>query len=287
MTTQEKVLACVDQSRFADDVADYAAWAAERMAASLEFLHIIERHAEIATQADHSGAIGIDAQELLLDELSHQDEARSKAQRERGREFLNRLRERALSAGLKTVDMRQRQGSLQSTLREQQNDVSLFVLGRRGASAEHTQRDLGRNVESVVRTLNQPILTVTENFRTPKQVLIAFDGGRMSRRGVQLVANSKLFKGLTVHLLMSGKPRADSQKQLDAARKTLQTAGYDAPASLIAGDPETVIAQQVVAQDIDMLIMGAYSHSPLRSLVLGSKTTDLLRSAKIPALLLR
>ena len=43
----------------------------------------------------------------------------------------------------------------------------------------------------------------------------------------------------------------------------------------------------MVAQDIDMLIMGAYSHSPLRSLVLGSKTTDLLRSAKIPALLLR
>jgi len=33
--------------------------------------------------------------------------------------------------------------------------------------------------------------------------------------------------------------------------------------------------------------MGAYSHSPLRSLVFGSKTADLLRSATIPTLLLR
>ena len=36
-----------------------------------------------------------------------------------------------------------------------------------------------------------------------------------------------------------------------------------------------------------MLIMGAYAHSPLRSLLFGSKTSDLLRSAKIPTLLLR
>jgi nucleotide-binding universal stress UspA family protein len=33
--------------------------------------------------------------------------------------------------------------------------------------------------------------------------------------------------------------------------------------------------------------MGAYGHSPLRSLFFGSKTDDLLRSAKVPTLLLR
>jgi hypothetical protein len=38
---------------------------------------------------------------------------------------------------------------------------------------------------------------------------------------------------------------------------------------------------------IDILIMGACSHSPLRSLLVGSKTSDLLRSATIPTLLLR
>jgi nucleotide-binding universal stress UspA family protein len=47
------------------------------------------------------------------------------------------------------------------------------------------------------------------------------------------------------------------------------------------------MAKAVRELSIDMLIMGAYSHSPLRSLVFGSKTSDLLRSAKVPTLLLR
>ncbi|ENO86219.1 universal stress protein [Thauera aminoaromatica] len=38
---------------------------------------------------------------------------------------------------------------------------------------------------------------------------------------------------------------------------------------------------------IQMLLMGAYAHSPLRAVLVGSKTTDLLRAATIPTLLLR
>ena len=66
MKNENKVLACVDQSRFADHVADYAAWAAQRMSAPLELLHVIDRHPETASTQDHSGAIGIGAQELSL-----------------------------------------------------------------------------------------------------------------------------------------------------------------------------------------------------------------------------
>lgn len=46
MKNENKVLACVDQSHFAEYVADYAAWAARRMDAPLEFLHVIDRHPE-------------------------------------------------------------------------------------------------------------------------------------------------------------------------------------------------------------------------------------------------
>ena len=58
-------------------------------------------------------------------------------------------------------------------------------------------------------------------------------------------------------------------------------------AALLPGDAETATARAVKEQDIDVLIMGAYGHSPLRSFVVGSKTTDLLRSCAIPTLLLR
>jgi nucleotide-binding universal stress UspA family protein len=287
MNQENKVLGCVDQSHFADFVADYAAWAAQRMDAPLEFLHVIDRHPEIGSGKDHSGAIGIDTQETLLKQLTEEEQVRTKAERERGRMFLNRLRERALAAGAESVDVRQRHGELVNTLVDQERDVRLIVLGRRGASAESSGRDIGRHVERVVRSLHKPILTVTDAFKPPQRVLIAFDGSGVTRRGVDLVASSPLFLRLQVHLLMSGKASADADKKLQEARTTLESRGMDVVASYLPGDAETVIAQTVRDRAVDLLIMGAYSHSPLQTLLFGSKTTDLLRSSTIPTLLLR
>ncbi len=287
MQAQDKVLACVDQSHFADFVTDAAAWAARQMDAPLELLHILDRDKEVARGWDHSGAIGVNAQQNLLSELAERDESRSKENRERGRELLNRLRERALGLGIASPDVRQRYGDLEETLVGAQDQVRLFVLGRRGESAETTQRDLGRNIERMVRSLSKPILAVTDRFCEPQGVLIAFDGGGMTRRGVEMVARSPLFRGLPVHVLMSGKVRRDGEKQLDWARRTLEEVGFEVTVALIPGDTERVIAQYVHEQAIDMLLMGAYGHSPLRSLFLGSKTSDLLRSANVPTLLLR
>ncbi|MHB1286078.1 MAG: universal stress protein [Leptospirales bacterium] len=287
MKNENKVLACVDQSHFADYVADYAAWAARRMNAPLEFLHVIDRHPERGSGEDHSGAIGIDAQENLLSKLSSEDEANAKNAREQGRIFLNRLREQAVAAGAGQVDVRQRHGELEETLAEQEEGVRLLVLGRRGEAAEMTQRDLGRNVERMVRALHKPILTVIEGFKEPKRVMIAFDGSIVTRRGIEMVAKSPLFRGLPIHLLMSGKESQNAAKQLDWAKTTLEAAGFEVTARLIPGDAGSIIAKTVKEQSIDMLIMGAFGHSPLRTLLFGSKTADLLRSSTIPTLLLR
>ncbi|CAM5306546.1 MAG TPA: universal stress protein [Thauera sp.] len=286
-----KVLACVDQSHFADTVADYAAWAARRMDAPLELLHVIDRHLEQGSGDDHSGAIGFNAQEHLLHSLSDKDAALARSKREQGRIFLNHLRERALAAGAPSADMRQRHGALDDTLAEQEDNVRLFVFGRRGASAAKTRPEgsntLGRNVERVVRAIHKPILTVTEGFKEPERVMLAYDGSAVTRKGVDMIAGSPLFKGLPIHIVMAGKDSADAPKQVAWAKDTLTAAGFEVVADILSGDPEAVIAREIRARDIDMLLMGAYAHSPLRALLFGSKTTDLLRAATIPTLLLR
>jgi len=86
---------------------------------------------------------------------------------------------------------------------------------------------------------------------------------------------------------MSGEESQNSSKHLEWAKTTLETASFDVSSSRIPGDAESLIAKAVREQDIDMLIMGAYSHFPLRGLLFGGKTSDLLRSAKVPTLLLR
>ena len=287
MNNDHKVLACVTPSRYADTVADAAAWAAQRMSAPLEFLHVIDRHPPLGPGQDHSGAIGLDAQETLLAQLSDQDATRTRDAREAGRLFLNRLREQAVANGVESVDVRLRHGDIEDTLTEQQAGVRLFVLGRRGAGTETTERALGRQVEWVVRSVDRPVLVVPEPFQTPTRVLFAFDGSSVTRRGVGMVADSPMFKGLPIHLLMSGKPESQVPRLLEEARKTLEAAGFAATAAIEPGDPQAVINNAVKTQGFDCLVMGAYSHSPWRSLFVGSRTTDLLKASGVPTLLLR
>ena len=58
-------------------------------------------------------------------------------------------------------------------------------------------------------------------------------------------------------------------------------------ALLLPGEPENTIARTVKEQAIDMLVVGAFGRSPLRTLLFGGKTDDLLRSSTIPTLLMR
>lgn len=287
MEMDKKVLACVDRSHFADHVADYAIWAAQRLKAPLKFLHVIDRHPEIGSGEDHSGAIGFNAQEALLTKLSEEDAKKAKVAHESGRLFLNRLRERALAAGIVAPDMKQRHGELEETLVGLEAEVELFVWGRRGESSETAPRKLGRNVEAVVRALRTPILSVTDTFREPRRTMIAFDGGNLTRKGVEYVAASPLFAGQTIHVLMSGPERQDAPKQMAWAQETLVAAGREVVPLLIPGEVGGVIARMIGEKDIDLLVMGAYAHSPLRSLLFGCMTNTMLGSSNIPTLLMR
>lgn len=135
--------------------------------------------------------------------------------------------------------------------------------------------------------MNKPVLAVPGEFREPSRVLYAFDGASVTRQGIQMIAGSPLLKGLPIHLLMAGKTRAQGQKQIEEARDVLAAAEFTVSMETHIGDPEIVIAEAVKSQQFDLLVMGAYSHSPWRSLFVGSKTTDLLRSAAVATLLLR
>jgi nucleotide-binding universal stress UspA family protein len=281
MTIEKKVLACVDRSPLADHVTDYATWAAGRLPAPLELLHVLERHPERGSGDDRSGTIGVDAQEELLSRLSADDESQSKALREEGRVHLNRLRERALAAQAPMVDVRQRHGDLDDTVAELEAHARLVVMGRQ------TPLSAGTHFERTVRRLRKPILTVPGPFRPIERVMIAFDGRIASRHGVEMVAASPLFRQCQIYLLMSGEENAAAARQLEWARQTFLTAGVEVEAMLTPGSAAEVVPNAVQAAAIDLLVMGAYSHSPLRSLVRGSKTSDLLRSFSIPTLLMR
>lgn len=287
-----RVLAAIDRSIYTESVARHAAWAAEQLGAPLEFLHVLDRHPETTPAADYSGNLALGEQEQLLHELASLDERRSRIAQEQGRLLLQEARQLAQEFRAGEVEVRQRHGGLVDTLTELESDVRLFVLGKRG---EHAGVDgspvakghLGGNLERAVRAVHRPLLVVSRAFKPIESVLIAYDGSATTRKGVEMVAASPLFRGLQVHLLMVGSQGEQAASHLRWAQDTLSEAGFAVQAALLAGEPEDVIAGYVRDHGVGVLVMGAYGHSRIRRLIVGSTTTAVLRECQVPVLLLR
>ncbi|WP_192034908.1 universal stress protein [Halomonas sp. YLGW01] len=282
----DQVMAAIDGSHFSTGVCDYAAWASQALAAPLTFLHVVDNHPQTA-EADLSGNIGLGSREHLLEELSSLDEQRARLAQERGRVMLEAAKTRAVEDGVAEPASRQRNGELVETLAELESEIRLLVIGKRGESAHQAPEHLGSNLERVVRSLHRPILMVPEEFRPPRRVMIAFDGSKTTRKGVEMIAQSPLFTGIDCHVVMVGAEVADLRSQLDWALKTLSEAGFEAHGEIRAGEVEASLRGYAEEHDIDMLVMGAYGHSRVRHLLVGSTTTTMLRRASLPVLLLR
>ena len=86
---------------------------------------------------------------------------------------------------------------------------------------------------------------------------------------------------------VGSKDDAIDQKMLSACSR-LEAVGITATAQWRDGDQvEASIAQSVTDEDIDLLVMGAYGHSRIRSMVIGSTTTAMVQGCKVPVLMIR
>lgn len=282
----EQVIAAIDGSHFSTAVCDYAAWASLALDAPLTFLHAVDNHPQTA-EVDLSGNIGLGSREHLLEELADLDEKRARLAQSQGRLMLEAARDRAIADGVSEPIVRQRNGELVETLAGFEKDMRLLVIGKRGETAHLASEHLGSNLERAIRALHRPILVTPEDYREPKRVLIAFDGSKTTRRGIEMIASSPLFKEMVCHVVTVGATVADVQAQLDWAVETLKRAGFEVEGAIRTGEVEATILEYQREHDIDMLVMGAYGHSRIRHLLVGSTTTAIIRHASVPILLLR
>ncbi|MFX1709548.1 universal stress protein [Stutzerimonas stutzeri] len=280
------VMACIDGSPQAAAVCDCAAWASQRLGASLTLLHVLDRR-QFPVSGDLSGIIGLGSREFLLQELATLDEKRAKLALEEGRMMLDAARQRALSAGVAQPECRQRHGDLVETLRDLQNDTRLLVIGRQGEDSGDDIQHIGSQLESVIRTMHRPILVTVGQFTPPRSLMLAFDGSATTLKGVEMLAASPLFKGLPIHLVMVGNENDAVLTQLNAARDALAAGGLEVHTAIRAGEVEPTLHAYQAEHGIDLLVMGAYGHSRIRQFFVGSTTTSMIRTTRTPLLLLR
>ncbi len=282
----EKIIALVDGSIYSASVCDHAGWIAARTGAPVELLHVLGRREGAATK-DRSGTIALGARTALLNELAVLDEQRAKLMMARGRAILEDAATKLESAGVSGVTTRLRSGDIVETVAEVERDARVIVIGKRGEAADFATGHLGSNLERILRSSHKPVLVASRAFRPIEKVLVAFDGGTSAFKAVDHIARSPVFAGLSVHVVTVGNETAQVQKGLENAQATLRAAGITAETSVLPGQPDAALSQLVEKAGFDMIVMGAYGHSRIRSLIIGSTTTAMIRACKVPLLLMR
>ena len=280
------ILACTDGSPYANSIYQYAAWVATRTDAPVLVLHVIERE-EAGPPADLTGKLGFDASVELMEELVRLDEAHARVARLRGKAVLEDAAVQLKEAGVSRISTIQRHGSLVETLDEFEGNAALVVIGKRGENSGLAKGHLGSNLERVVRSARIPLLVASREFKPVERFMIAFDGGPSALKAVHYAASTPLLKGADAHLIAAGKPGSTLARDLEHAATGLRGAGFTVTADLRPGDADDVIRERVEALKIDLLVMGAYGHSVIRRLIIGSTTTSLIRTCHIPVLLFR
>ena len=281
------LLACTDGSAYAPSVYDHAAWAAQRLSASIHVLHLVDPHHETATSANYSGAIGLGAKTALMEELVQLEATKARLAQARGRALLDVAREHLARAGITAVVADQKYGSLADSIETYDAAADLVVIGKRGENTSLDFKHLGSNLERVVRTCQHPVLVASSAFKPIRRVLLAYDAGPSANRAVEYLAATPLLKECAIHLLSVGSGGARLSGGRTAAEAKLRAAGYEVKRELLHGHPIEVISKTVKEDGIDLLVMGAYGHMHIRHLLICSTTATLLRTCPIPAFLFR
>ncbi len=280
-------MALIDGSSYGKSVCEHTAWFAGRTGGAVEIVHVLSRRDDSSQAENLSGNLGFGARTALLEELAELDGQKARLSHQHGRAILDDASAIVTAFGIDHVTTRLRNGDIVETVEDLEADADIIVIGKRGESADFNQLHLGSNLERVVRSSHRPVLVASRAFKPIQRFLIAYDGGPSVIKAITEIARSKVFSDLECEMLSVGVETPQLIAQLEGSANLLREAGYNVLTKIEQGQPEKVIAREIETDAYDLVVMGAFGHSRIRNLIIGSTTTEMIRSCKIPLLLFR
>ena len=274
------ILVALDGSQHAEGALEYALWLASRLHARLVGVHVIDIVSiEGSFLHDVSGSLGF---EPYLDFSSKMREALH----ERGRALLELFRTRCADRGV-TCDTALPLGVVANELCDQARTADLVVLGHRGVNEQFSTGLLGGTTESVARKSPKPVLVCPSTFREVTKPMLAYDGSQRASAAMHTAAEVTSALGLPLTVVHVARDGGDGETVLAEARRYL--AAYDVAVTyeVLAGPPHQRIVEVLQSGGHDLLFIGAYGHSRIIEMVLGSTTEYVLRNSPAPVFLTR
>jgi nucleotide-binding universal stress UspA family protein len=274
------ILVALDGSQHADGALDHALWLASRLHAHLVGVHVIDIVSiEGSFLHDVSGSLGF---EPYLDFSSKMREALQ----ERGRALLELFRTRCADRGV-SCDTSLPLGIVANEICDQARTADLVVLGHRGVNEQFSTGLLGGTTESVARKSPKPVLVCPSTFREVTKPLLAYDGSQRASAAMHVAAEVTSALGLPLTVMHVAREGNDGEAVLGEARRYLAAYDLQVTYRVVTGPPHERIVDTLRDGAFDLLFIGAYGHSRIIEMVLGSTTEYVLRNSPAPVFLTR
>jgi len=281
----KSIIACIDGSIIGDAVCDAAAWAAHKLHKPLLLLHSIEKQQQHGAD-DLSGSIGLGAQSELLEKMAQLDQERGRLALQLGKSLLESAQARSSHNFPVTVDSRLRHGDFVDSLVELETEARLMVVGKTGLDHGGNISAIGSHIETLIRQVHTSVLIASSPFSPPANFMLAYDGNDTAERSLERIIEGGLLNDLPCHLVMVNSGQAPQEK-FDNAVTRLRREGFDVTAALLDGPVFETLQNYKAEHNIELLVMGAFSHSKVRHLFLGSNTLRMIERADTPLIVLR
>ena len=274
------MLVALDGSEQSGAAAAGAIWLAKRLEATLVGLHVIDVVSiEGSFFHDISGSLGF---EPYLDFSSKMQEALEA----RGKMILDDFASACSRQGLR-AETGLTTGIVANQICSRARTADLVVMGHRGVNARFSTGLLGSTAEGVTRKSPRPVLVAPGPFREVSRPLLAYDGS--DRASAALHAAAEFCRSLDLPLTVAhfNRDKAAGEPVLEEATHYLAAYKIRVTSTLLPDPPHQGIVDTLQRDGYDLLFIGAFGHSRIVEMVLGSTTEFVLRNSPVPVFLSR
>ncbi len=279
----KSILVCTDGSRHGDTACDYAIALARNLKAQLTGVHVLDsRMLEGPLMADISGWIGAQPYGSQLQQFREMLE-------QKGNVIIEAFNDRCAKAGLDAEGVI-RMGHPSRVLIEEETRAEMIILGQRGNHADLVGEALGSTAERVVRHSIKPCMVTPSSFREINKIMAAYDGSPHASQALhEAIELAQALQAELIILTVAEQDDAERMNEISREGMRLAEAHECRAVNLVSEDTRSsrAVIDNANEQGCDLIVMGAYGHSRIREMILGSTTTYVMTHADVPVMLVR
>jgi nucleotide-binding universal stress UspA family protein len=276
----KKILVGVDSSEHSRHAQAYAFYLARRFQATVIGLHVVDIVSiEGSFFHDISGSLGL---EPYLDFSSKMREVLTT----RGKTLLDEFTQTAAREQV-TAEPVLDMGIVANQICERAKGADLVMIGHRGINERFSTGLLGGTAESVARKSPRPVFISPMKFQEIQHPVLAYDGSERASKAMAAAADFSIQLEVPLTIITVARDPKLGERVLEQARDYFKSYSTKTEFVLLTGHAHEEIISYIKREHADLLFIGAYGHSRIIEMVLGSNTEYVLRNSPCPVFLSR